>query len=137
MKEEARRVDDARAKADAERFVQELAGAVVPVSASTCVCPHCGNVARIIDEIGDMILRSLADWYGEATTPSRGSTPSTGFIDELKEPPATVYKTVLDLVENKLIESPGKVSTSLRGRASYYVLTEKGRKAVQQLRRDA
>lgn len=29
MKEEARRVDDARAKADAERYVQELAGAVV------------------------------------------------------------------------------------------------------------
>lgn len=107
------------------------------MSASTCVCPHCGNVARIIDEIGDMILLSLADWYGEGNDSVKRKHSVNGFIDELKEPPATVYKTVLDLVENKLIESPGKVSTSLRGRASYYVLTEKGRKAVQQLRRDA
>lgn len=105
------------------------------MSPSTCVCPHCGQVATVIDDIGDRILLFLADWHGEGNDVEKRRRSVKGMVDHLKEPTATVYKAVLELLENGLVESPGKVATSFRGRASYYVLTEKGRKAVQQLRR--
>ena len=105
------------------------------MSASTCVCPHCGKVATVIDDKGDRIMVLLADWHGEGNDVVKKRHTSKGMIEDLKEPPATVYKAVLELVENGLVESAGKVATSLRGKASYYVLTEKGRDAVRKLRR--
>jgi len=105
------------------------------VTASTCVCPHCGEIATVIDDMGDRIMIFLADWHGEGNDAEKRRHTVNGIIEGLNEPTATVYKSVLDLVENKLIESPGKVATSLRGKANYYVLTDKGHRAVHQLRR--
>lgn len=105
------------------------------MTASTCVCPHCGEVATVIDDMGDRIMLYLADWHGEGNDAEKRRRSVNGIIEGLGEPTATIYKAVLELVENGLVESPGKVATSLRGKASYYKLTEKGRKAVQQLRR--
>ena len=105
------------------------------MTASTCICPHCGEIATVIDDLGDRIMLYLADWSGEGNDADKRRRSVNGIIDNLHEPLATTYKSVLDLVENGLIESPGKVATSLRGKASYYVLTDKGREAVQQLRR--
>lgn len=78
------------------------------MTASTCICPHCGEVATVIDDLGDRIMLYLADWSGDGNDADKRRRSVNGIIDNLQEPLATTYKSVLDLVENGLVESPGR-----------------------------